>query len=47
MAPMTTKVRRRLTMLLCLDAEGYARLMEADEAGALATLRRHRAGRRR
>ena len=43
MAPMTTKVRRRLTTLLCADVEGYARLMEADEAGTLATLRRCRA----
>ena len=40
---MTTKVRRRLTTLLCADVEGYARLMEADEAGTLATLRRCRA----
>ena len=39
---MTTKVRR-LTTLLCADVEGYARLMEADEAGALETLRRYRA----
>ncbi|MBV9286550.1 MAG: adenylate/guanylate cyclase domain-containing protein [Hyphomicrobiales bacterium] len=43
MAPMTTKVRRRLTTLLCADVEGYSRLMEADEAGTLATLRRCRA----
>src|ERR1700722_18773630 len=40
---MTTKVRRRLTTLLCADVEGYSRLMEADEAGTLATLRRYRA----
>jgi adenylate cyclase len=39
---MTTKVKRRLTTLLCADVEGYARLMEADEAGTLATLRRYR-----
>jgi adenylate cyclase len=39
---MTTKVRR-LTTLLCADVEGYARLMEADEAGTLETLRRYRA----
>jgi adenylate cyclase len=39
---MTTKVRRRLTTLLCADVEGYSRLMEADEAGTLATLRRYR-----
>ena len=43
MGPMTTKVRRRLTTLLCADVQGYARLMEADEAGTLATLRRYRA----
>src|ERR1700721_3220162 len=40
---MTTKVRRRLTTLLCADVEGYSRLMEADESGTLATLRRYRA----
>jgi adenylate cyclase len=40
---MTTKVRRRLTTLLCADVQGYARLMEADEAGTLATLRQYRA----
>src|SRR6202451_1052489 len=39
---MTTKVRRRLTTLLCADVEGSPRLMGADEAGALATLRRSR-----
>jgi adenylate cyclase len=39
---MTTKVKRRLTTLLCADVKGYARLMEADEAGTLATLRRYR-----
>ncbi len=42
MSPMTPKVRRRLTTLLCADAAGYTRLMGADEAGTLATLRRHR-----
>jgi adenylate cyclase len=41
-AAMTTKVRRRLTTLLCADAAGYTRLMGADEAGTLATLRRSR-----
>lgn len=40
---MTTKVRRRLTTLLCADVAGYARLMGADEAGTLATLRQYRA----
>lgn len=43
MPAMTTKVKRRLTTILCADVEGYARLMEADEAGTLATLRRYRA----
>jgi adenylate cyclase len=43
MSPMTEKVRRRLTTLLCADAAGYTRLMGADEAGTLATLRRRRA----
>jgi adenylate cyclase len=41
--PMADKVRRRLTTLLCADAAGYTRLMGADEAGTLATLRRRRA----
>ena len=40
---MTTKVKRRLTTLLCADVEGYSRLMGADEAGTLETLRRYRA----
>ena len=42
MQRMTTKVRRRLTTLLCADVEGYTRLMGADEAGTLARLRRCR-----
>jgi len=37
------KVKRRLTTVLCADVHGYSRLMEADEAGTLQTLRRHRA----
>lgn len=37
------KVKRRLTTVLCADVHGYARLMEADEAGTMAALRRHRA----
>jgi len=37
------KVKRRLTTVLCADAQGYSRLMEADEAGTLGTLRRYRA----
>src|SRR6185295_10289996 len=39
---MTDKVKRRLTTVLCADVHGYSRLMEADEAGTLAELRRHR-----
>jgi adenylate cyclase len=43
MATMTDdKVKRRLTTVLCADVHGYSRLMEADEAGTMATLRRHR-----
>ena len=38
---MTTKVKRRLTTLLCADVKAYTRLMEADEVGTLATLRRY------
>jgi len=40
---MTEKLKRRLTTVLCADVSGYTRLMEADEAGTLATLRRYRA----
>jgi adenylate cyclase len=36
------KVKRRLTTVLCADVHGYSRLMEADEAGTLVTLRRYR-----
>jgi adenylate cyclase len=36
------KVKRRLTTVLCADAHGYSRLMEADEARTLGTLRRYR-----
>ncbi|GEP54464.1 adenylate/guanylate cyclase domain-containing protein [Reyranella soli] len=39
---MTDKVKRRLTTVLCADVHGYSRLMEADETGTMATLRRHR-----
>jgi adenylate cyclase len=43
MRPMTDdKVKRRLTTVLCADVHGYSRLMGADEAGTLGTLRRHR-----
>jgi len=40
---MTEKLKRRLTTVLCADVQGYSRLMEADEPGTLATLRRYRA----
>jgi adenylate cyclase len=40
---MTEKLKRRLTTVLCADVQGYSRLMEADESGTLATLRRYRA----
>jgi adenylate cyclase len=36
------KVKRRLTTILCADVHGYSRLMGADEAGTLGTLRRYR-----
>ena len=36
------KVKRRLTTVLCADVHGYSRLMGADEAGTLRTLRRYR-----
>jgi adenylate cyclase len=39
---MNDKVKRRLTTVLCADVHGYSRLMEADEAGTLGTLRRYR-----
>lgn len=39
---MTGKVKRRLSTILCADVEGYSRLMETDEAGTLASLRRCR-----
>ena len=32
-----------MTTVLSADVEGYARLMESDEAGTLDTLRRYRA----
>jgi adenylate cyclase len=40
---MTERVKRRLTTVLCADVHGYTRLMQADEAGTLSTLRRYRA----
>ncbi len=36
------KLKRRLTTVLCADVYGYSRLMAADEAGTLETLRRYR-----
>jgi adenylate cyclase len=36
------KLKRRLTTVLCADVHGYSRLMAADEAGTLGTLRRYR-----
>ena len=42
MLSMTDKVKRRLTTILCADVHGYSRLMAADEAGTLDTLRRYR-----
>ncbi len=36
------RVERRLAAILAADAVGYSRLMEADEAGTLAALKRHR-----
>jgi adenylate cyclase len=42
MLHMTEKLKRRLTTVLCADVQGYSRLMEADEAGTLQTLRRYR-----
>src|SRR5215469_10388616 len=39
---MTDQVKRRLITVLCADVHGYSRLMETDEAGTLATLRRYR-----
>jgi adenylate cyclase len=40
---MTTKVKRRLTSILCADAKSYARLMESNETRTIGTLRRYRA----
>ena len=40
---MTTKVKRRLTSILCADVRGYSRLMENDETRTIGTLRQYRA----
>jgi adenylate cyclase len=39
---MAHSVERKLTTILCADVCGYARLMEQDEAGTLATLQVYR-----
>ena len=40
---MTTKVKRRLTSILCADVKSYSRLMEKDETRTIGTLRQYRA----
>ena len=40
---MTTKVKRRLTSILCADVKSYSRLMENDETRTIGTLRQYRA----
>jgi len=37
-----SRIKRRLTTVLCADVAGYTRLMEANETGTLETLRRFR-----
>lgn len=39
---MTTKVKRRLTTILCADVKSYARLMESDETRTIGMLRQYR-----
>ena len=39
---MTEGVQRRLAAIVSADVVGYSRLMGADEAGTLATMRVHR-----
>jgi adenylate cyclase len=36
-------MERRLTAIVCADVVGYSRMMEADEAGTLSSLKAHRA----
>ena len=36
---MSTEVQRKLTTILAADAEGYARVMDADEVRGLGALR--------
>ncbi|HKP22796.1 MAG TPA: adenylate/guanylate cyclase domain-containing protein [Dongiaceae bacterium] len=40
---MTTKVKRRLTSILCADVKSYSRLMENNETRTIGTLRQYRA----
>jgi adenylate cyclase len=40
---MTTKVKRRLTCILCADVKSYTRLMENNETRTIGTLRQYRA----
>ena len=40
---MSEEPQRRLASILAADVVGYSRLMEADEAGTLATMKAHRA----
>ena len=40
---MSEVTQRRLAAILAADVVGYSRLMEADEAGTLATMKAHRA----
>ena len=40
---MTTKVKRRLTSILCADVKSYSRLMENDETRTIGMLRQYRA----
>ena len=36
------RVNRKLAAILAADVVGYSRLMESDEEGTLAALKRHR-----
>ena len=38
-------IERRLSVILAADVVGYSRLIREDEAGTLAALKAHRAGR--
>ena len=40
---MSGDTQRRLAAILAADVVGYSRLMEADEAGTLSTMKAHRA----